>query len=74
MLEKEFTPISREIRPPCTYCGQGFYELKAQDNADVHNFGYQVVGNPKWRILVCNMCGHVQAFRIEAIQQKDWWK
>lgn len=73
LVEKEFTPISKEIRQPCKYCGQGFYVLKAKDDIDVRNFGFSIIGAPDWRILVCNACGHVQSFRVDMAQQKDWW-
>jgi serine/threonine protein kinase len=73
LLEKEFTPISKEIRQPCIYCGSGQYVLKAKDNIDVRNFGFETVGDPNWRVMVCNQCGNVQIFRVDMAQEKDWW-
>ncbi len=25
------------------------------------------------RILACNKCGHVQMFRLDMAEQRDWW-
>lgn len=73
LIEKERPPISKSIRQPCQYCGQGFYVMRAKDNISVHNFGFTPIGAPDWRILVCNTCGHVQAFRVEMADMKEWW-
>lgn len=73
LIEKEFTPIDKNIKQPCTYCGYGYYESKAINNDEVRNFGFEPVGNPNWRIFTCNMCGHVQSFRIEVAKRSDWW-
>jgi len=71
-VSKEFTPISKEIKQPCVYCGYGHYVLQAK-GAQVRNFGFTPVGNPDWRILTCDACGHVQAFRVDQAQRQDWW-
>jgi serine/threonine protein kinase len=72
LIEKEFTPIARGIQQPCIYCGLGYY--RQLDSKEVLNFGFDVVvGSPDWRILVCDLCGHVQIFRIDKAEQKDWW-
>jgi serine/threonine protein kinase len=73
-VEKEFTPISPDIQQPCTYCGYGNYSVVARDNTSTRNFGFVPVGDPNWRILVCDMCGHVQAFRVDYAREKNWWK
>ncbi len=73
LVEKEFNPIAKDIPQPCKYCGQGIYELRANDSMSVRNFGFQSVGNPDWRIYVCNMCGNIQAFRLDMVDRKDWW-
>lgn len=73
LIEKEYSPIAPDIRQPCAYCGQGIYVLKAKDNTDTYNFGFQPIGAPNWRIMVCNTCGHVQSFRLDFAQRKDWW-
>ena len=74
LVEKEYNPVSSNIKQPCTYCGQGYYVLQAKNNTDVRNFGFEPVGAPDWRILTCNVCGHVQAFRVDMADQKDWWR
>jgi serine/threonine protein kinase len=74
LVQKEFNPISRNIRQLCTYCGQGSYVLRGHETTDVHNFGFSPVSGSEWRIFTCNTCGHVQVFRIESIHRKDWWQ
>jgi len=73
-VEKEYNPVSTNIKQPCTYCGQGYYVLQAKSNTGVRNFGFTPVGSPNWRIFTCNVCGHVQAFRVDMADQKDWWR
>lgn len=73
LIQREYNPIAKGIPQPCTYCGYGTYVTRAKDNTDVNNFGFQSVGNPDWRILVCNECGHVQAFRVDMAISKEWW-
>lgn len=73
LVAKEYTPIAEDIKQPCTYCGQGFYVLEAKENLDVRNFGFATVGAPNWRIFVCNRCGHVQAFRLDKVNDIEWW-
>lgn len=72
-VEKEFTPIDKNIKKPCAYCGYGYYVLKAKGANDIRNFGFNPVGAPDWRIFTCDKCGHVQAFRVDMAQRKDWW-
>ncbi len=75
LVEKEFTPIVPGMPQPCTYCGTGYYALQAKGHdLAVRNFGFELVGAPDWRILVCTECGHVQVFRVDLANQKDWWR
>jgi serine/threonine protein kinase len=74
LIEKEFNPIARNIGQRCTYCGQGVYVLRAENNAGARNFGFTPTGAPVWRIFTCSLCGHVQVFRVDMAEQKDWWE
>jgi len=74
LIRKEFNPISRSIHQPCLYCGQGVYKLRISNSTDVHNFGFQAIGGSDWRIFTCGVCGHVQLFRIEGVEHRDWWE
>ena len=74
LIRKEFNPISRSIPQPCLYCGQGTYRLRVDNSTNVHNFGFQAIGDADWRIFTCNACGHVQAFRIEKVERHEWWE
>jgi serine/threonine protein kinase len=73
-IENLYNPVSREIPQPCTYCGQGVYRIVVQDTGQVEDFGFMARGTADWKVLVCDMCGNVQAFRIENAQAKDWWQ
>lgn len=73
LVKREYNPIGKDIPQPCTYCGQGSYALRAKRGVDVRNFGFQTVGGSDWRILACNVCGHVQVFRVDFSARKDWW-
>ena len=73
LVTKEFSPIAKDVPQPCLYCGQGIYVYRATSDTEVKNFGFQPVGAPDWRVLVCNSCGHVQAFRIDMAKEKNWW-
>ena len=73
LVQKEFTPISKDIKQPCLYCGYGVYVVRAADNDQTRNFGLNAVGSPDWRILVCDYCGHVQLFRLDWADKKQWW-
>jgi len=72
LIEREFTPITQDAAMPCEFCGQGEYVL-TEKGTHVEDFGFRAIGSPNWRILVCNICGHVQLFRVEKAAHKDWW-
>ena len=73
LIGKQYNPIRKDIKQPCTYCGYGYYQLQAISSTDVRNFGFNTVGSSEWRIYSCEMCGHVQAFRLDYAKMKDWW-
>jgi serine/threonine protein kinase len=72
LIVRAVNPVGDSIPQRCTYCGWGLYHLAAKGN-HVHNFGLNAVGNPNWRVFVCNMCGHVQMFRLDGIKENNWW-
>jgi serine/threonine protein kinase len=72
-VEKEFNPIAKDITQPCIYCGYGQYVIRAENYTQVSNFGFNLVGDPDWRIFVCDHCGHVQTFRVDMADKKQWW-
>jgi serine/threonine protein kinase len=74
LVSKEFNPIAKGIQQPCIYCGYGHYQLRAANSIQVRNFGFSTAGTSDWRILVCDVCGHVQAFRVDMAQKRDWWE
>jgi serine/threonine protein kinase len=74
LVSREFNPIAKGVQHPCTYCRYGHYQLRAANSTQVRNFGFNVVGTSDWRMLVCDVCGHVQSFRVDMAQQKEWWE
>jgi len=74
LIRGQYNPVSVNIPQLCTYCGQGVYRLVVSQTAQVEDFGFLGRGNPDWRVLVCRTCGHVQPFRIEAAEAKEWWE
>ncbi len=74
LVNHDYRVASAELRQTCMYCGEGTYQLRADRNTAVRNFGFEVVGNPDWRIYACDQCGHVNIFRLDyAAKKKDWW-
>lgn len=76
LIQKEYNPIAKDIpRPPCNYCGDGYYVLRAKsdDTEKLRNFGINPMLDADWRVLVCSSCGHVQTFRIEQAENREWW-
>ena len=73
LIHKEFTPVGKNEPQPCTYCGYGKYVFKVNNNQQVRNFGFTPIGGSDWRVLVCNECGHTQAFRVDYANNKSWW-
>lgn len=70
LIDRGANPLSLKQPQPCSCCGWGTYRHAVEgDAAAVHNFGFQPVGGAKWRILVCDRCGHVQAFRMDLVER-----
>ena len=66
---------------PCYYCGNGFYKPiideggRSNTGRDaVNNFGFRLVGNPRWLVYVCNYCANVQIFRPDYCDENNWEK
>lgn len=76
LVNREFNPVVVGLAQPCTYCGQGVYKMAANSSSGSHqvsNFGFSAVGASDWRIFACRTCGHVQSFRVDLAERKDWW-
>jgi serine/threonine protein kinase len=74
LLRGGYRAVSPNIPQLCTYCGEGNYHLVARGNdTSIYNFGLNRVGQANWRVLACNQCGHVQFFRVDYAQRKEWW-
>lgn len=71
----DYRIVSARLRQRCTYCGEGEYTFVVgkRQHPDVHNFGLSFVGDPSWRVLVCDLCGHIQLFRVDLAKRKEWW-
>ncbi len=76
LLRRNARAMSPELEQPCDFCRQGTYQaIRMKDGHDYHNFvGTAPISGAKWRVLVCDQCGHVQWFRIESAKGRaTWW-
>jgi serine/threonine protein kinase len=61
-VRRSSSPLSRPT-PPCRICGLGHYDRAVDfDHGAQQNFGLAVVGQPRFRVLLCNHCGHAELF------------
>lgn len=71
LIEKQFESRSNfpesNFDQRCIYCGVGKYRAAVTTPAHAANFGFVNVGDPKWRILICERCGNTQIFRKDLI-------
>jgi len=75
LVAKEFSPVSGTIPRPCSFCGKGYYVLRASDQNQLHSFvGIHPVGSPDWRVFCCTNCGNVQMFQIEKAAERERWQ
>lgn len=75
LVRKEARAIAPGLPQVCDFCKQGNYkEINLGNNIAVHNFGLAPVGHAQWHALVCEVCGHLQLFRLEnAKEKKPFW-
>ena len=75
LFRKGARAIGPGLPMDCDFCKQGVYkEVNLSNNAQVHNFGLVPVGGAQWHALICNLCGHLQIFRLEnAEAKKSFW-
>ena len=60
----EYNPVGPDVAARCNYCGIGYYFLVGRDATSAAAADFIAPGRPtKWRILVCNECGHSETFR-----------
>jgi AraC-like DNA-binding protein len=72
LILRGINPVTGKSPMNCTFCGWGKYQL-IHSKTEVFNFGLQPVGNPDWRVLACNECGHIQLFRLDHARKDNWW-
>jgi serine/threonine protein kinase len=77
LIEGEYAPLEGNLISRCKYCGRGHYLQTVNSDEDFMNFfGFSpsaVYGNGRgWRAMVCDVCGHVESFRMDHIPNK-WW-
>ena len=55
--------VNGDLLRKCLVCGKGDYQTIVDHDVNrQRNCGLDVVGQPKFRILVCDRCGHSQLF------------
>lgn len=74
LIEGNYNVVSNDLQQPCMYCGLGDYKLIIRGNdMELRNFGFRNVSGNEWRILACDKCGHIQLFRVDYAENKEWW-
>ena len=64
-LTMKFRVVDGDLIRKCLVCGKGNYQqLVDHDVTDQRNFGLEVYGKPKFRIFVCDSCGHSQTLLL----------
>ena len=73
-LTMKFRIVDGDLLRKCLVCGKGNYQkIVDHDHDGQHNFGLRVVSQPKFRIFVCDGCGHSQLFySTDRIRPRAW--
>ena len=62
-LTRKFRIVGGDLIRKCLVCGTGNYQQIVDHDVDQQrNFGLGVISQPKFRIFVCDGCGHSQLF------------
>jgi len=79
LIKGEYAPLEGDTTSSrCKYCGKGRYIKVVNSNQEfMHFFGFSSssIGgsNRSWRIMACNVCGHLEFFRMDVISPNSWW-
>ncbi len=74
-LTMKFRIVDGDLIRRCLVCGRGEYrKIVDHDATSQRNFGLEVVGQPKFRIFVCDGCGHTQMFYSMDARRQPVWK
>ncbi|MBI2862613.1 MAG: protein kinase [Chloroflexi bacterium] len=73
-LTMRFRIVDGDLIRRCLVCGRGQYRKIVDHNVSAQrNFGLEVVWQPKFRIFVCDGCGHTQLFySADGIRPPVW--
>ena len=73
-LEMRIRIVNGELILRCLVCGQGHYtKIVDHDVKSQQRFGLGVVSQPKFRIYVCDSCGHSQLFySMDGLLPRVW--
>lgn len=67
-----YDPVTNVVPMPCRHCGLGSYQQQPRD--ETHAFRSSLPED--WVFVVCNFCGHIEAFRPDlarkAKKPKEW--
>ena len=73
-LTMKFRIVDGDLIRKCLVCGTGNYQqIVDHDVNQQHNFGLGVISQPKFRIFVCDGCGHSQLFYSMDGHQPPAW-
>jgi serine/threonine protein kinase len=82
LIEVRAHVLDLKVPQPCHYCGRGLYKPVVDSTSltdrsgsrDVYNFGFALIGQPLWLILVCDYCSNVQMFRPDYSGNRHAWR
>ena len=73
-LPMQFRIVDGDLIRKCLVCGKGNYQQIVDHNVDQQrDFGLEVISQPKFRIFVCDGCGHSQLFYSMDGRQPPAW-
>jgi len=72
LIDMNCVPLDPDAEIRCRFCGQDAYERMPEPRGTHNSVGIQNVGVAEWRVLVCKRCGHVQLFRADMTESKQW--
>jgi serine/threonine protein kinase len=79
LIKGEYAPLEGDTTSSrCKYCGRGRHIKVVNSNQEfMQFFGFlpnSISGsNRAWRVMACNVCGHLEFFRMDVISPYGWW-
>jgi serine/threonine protein kinase len=75
-IEANGDMLEQNVERRCSVCGVGNYLALVDTPSDIgsmKDFGFDIRGGHRFKIFICNHCGHVQLFSFEADNVPPAW-